>query len=479
MSQNSSGEVDEAKKRELPYLSEAELRDLRSPEVSRLFRGAFRRLWFAQVTSSFGDWIGLIALTLIAARLGAGSQGGAIALILTTRLLPGLFLGPVIGIVLDRFNRKTVMVCSDIARAIVFVLLTQVDNLYGLVASSMIIELATLAWGSAKEAAVPGLVDKRLLTRANSLSIFASYGTAPFAAGIYAALAAVAKFNQEYLPTVDLVHHQQDLALLFDAVTYAVSAVLVLRLPIDGPQRVPDANGKRIDLSSIWSDMKEGVFFIRQTPTVRAVVLGMATGIFGGAMIVPLGNFFTSEVLNERGNAPYALLQTALGIGVAVGVVGLTFVQKRVRQEAIFVYSVFGAAAAIFTAASAWQLKQAALFIGVLGFCTGGVYVFGLTILQKETHDDIRGRTFASFFVLMRLCLIVSLIAAPALRNLFDQLSTNIFGDDQLLTVGGTVIRMAGVRLTLWFGSLIILLAGFISLITLTRHAKETVASNE
>ena len=77
---------------------------------------AFFRLWIAQFVSSLGDWIGLIAILAIAARVSDNS-GAAVSLVMTTRVLPGFLLGTVGGVIIDRFDRRKVMVLCDIGRA--------------------------------------------------------------------------------------------------------------------------------------------------------------------------------------------------------------------------------------------------------------------------------------------------------------------------------------------------------------------------
>ena len=84
-------------------------------------RRPFFRLWVAQCVSSLGDWIGLIAILAIAARVSDNS-GAAVSLVMTTRVLPGFLLGTVGGVIIDRFDRRKVMVLCDIGRASLLVL---------------------------------------------------------------------------------------------------------------------------------------------------------------------------------------------------------------------------------------------------------------------------------------------------------------------------------------------------------------------
>ena len=80
------------------------------PAPWRLFGSkSFFRLWLAQFVSSLGDWIGLIAILAIAARV-SNNSGAAVSLVMVTRVVPGFFLGTVGGVIIDRFDRRKVMV---------------------------------------------------------------------------------------------------------------------------------------------------------------------------------------------------------------------------------------------------------------------------------------------------------------------------------------------------------------------------------
>ena len=114
------------------------------PTPWRLFGSrSFFRLWLAQVVSSTGDWIGLIAILAIAARV-SNNSGAAVSLVMTTRVVPGFFLGTVGGVIIDRFDRRKVMVACDIGRATLLVVLPFVSTLPGLVLVSLGLEVLTL-----------------------------------------------------------------------------------------------------------------------------------------------------------------------------------------------------------------------------------------------------------------------------------------------------------------------------------------------
>src|SRR5207253_10218292 len=128
------------------------------PSRVRLFGSAsFFRLWLAQVVSSLGDWLGLVAVISIAARVG-GSSDAAIGVVMSARIIPGFFLASVGGVLVDRLDRKKVMVTCDIGRGLVLATLPFVDTVLGLFFASLLLEILTLLWSPAKEASVPNMV---------------------------------------------------------------------------------------------------------------------------------------------------------------------------------------------------------------------------------------------------------------------------------------------------------------------------------
>ncbi|MGI8794598.1 MAG: MFS transporter [Acidimicrobiales bacterium] len=422
---------------------------------------SFRRLWFAQLASSLGDWVGIIAIIALAARIqGGSSPEAAIGLVLSARMVPGFFLGPVAGVLVDRLDRKRVMVVCDIGRGLVLATLPWVDTVFGLVLASLVLEVLTQLWAPAKEASVPNLVPTSRLPTANSLSLAAAYGTFPVGSALFAGLAGVAVWLGGEHGT-GLFAEQENLAIFVDVLTFFISALLISRLALPrGDRQV-----KHDDVGAIGSslrDLREGFRFITQSRLVRAVMLAIATGLIGGGMLVPLGPPFAERVLGG-GSAAFGLLLTALGSGVAVGVIGLSVFQSRLPAPQVFVFSVFGAGVCIISGAAMTSLRGAIVFVALLGVFAGSVYVVGFTILQTSVADEMRGRIFATLFTVVRFCLLLAFTVAPFLSTFLDRMSKRFF--DRSVTVLGADVALPGTRLTLWLGGLIILAAGAVALL--------------
>jgi dTMP kinase len=470
--------ADEQPQREAPFIPS----DASEPPIPsapwRVFGSkTFFRLWIAQVVSSLGDWIGLIAILAIAARVSDNS-GAAVSLVMTTRVLPGFLLGTVGGVIIDRFDRRKVMVLCDLGRASLLVLLPFVDNLGGLLLISLGLEILTLLWGPAQAATVPNIVDEEHLSAANSLSLAASFGTFPIASIIFSLLAGVATVIGDFGIISSFKVDQEALALVFDAITFLVSAAIVYRLAIPRPERRTNGNGKRIDWTETFREIKEGLQFVTQHALVRGVMLGLGVGLIGAGAMIPLGPSFAQEVL-DGGAAAFGVLMTALGFGAAIGVITLLWLQGRLPRITVFCFAVIGTGGFLVLAASFSALAPAALAIGAVGACAGTTYVTGFTVLQESVADELRGRIFAALYTVVRLCLLVALTISPLWSDFWDWVTREIFGADQSVSIGPYTYALPGVRIALWGGGIITFAAGFVAWRSIRRAERQAAETGE
>jgi MFS family permease len=427
---------------------------------------AFRRLWFAQLLASLGDWIGIVAIMAIATDV-AGV--GGLSLVMVVRLGLAFIFAPFAGVIIDRLSRKRIMVMANLGRFAILCVLPFVDTLWGLVLVSVALEIMTSMWSPAKEASVPNLVNKSFLPTANSLSLVAAYGSFPLAAALFAVLSKVPEWvgQSETLAALNLT--ENSVALYFNALTFLVSAAVIATLTLPHVARKKRDDGRGM-LKSSSKEAFEGLQFVRTNRKVRGVVFGLAAGLIGGGSVVPLGVIFANDVLSA-GSGGYGLLLTSLGIGVALGVVSVTLFQKRIPVDRLFTLAVGMAGAALALAASMNGLGAAAMCVGVLGICAGAVYVLGFTSLQLNVTDEIRGRVFATFYMLTRVCILLAVVFAPIVAGGLDHVSQRLF--DGQVEVVGSVFMVPGVRLTLWLGAAIILVAALFASRQLSHRADD------
>jgi dTMP kinase len=294
------------------------------------------------------------------------------------------------------------------------------------------------------------------LTTANSLSLVAAYGTFPIASLLFAVLE---KFGDrlEHTSALSFFRFGQpgSVAIYVDVLTFVTSALLISTLLLP-PSRRKREGKLDVDFGATFRELREGWHFMFTDPVVRAVMIAIATGLIGGGMVVPLGEVFSQDVLGG-GSAGFGLLVSAMGFGMATGVLLLSAVQKRLPKSRIFSSSVLGAGAFLFAGASMSNFTLALVCVAGVGLCAGAVYVLGFTILHTTVADELRGRIFASLYTLVRFCLLLSFAVGPLLADRLGALS------DSALDGHLGAVALPGVRLALWLSSITIIGAGAVS----------------
>ena len=438
---------------------------------------SFFRLWIAQVISATGDWLGLLAISILAIRVGSGNEGAALSLVLGARIAPGFFFGPLAGVFVDRWNRKRVMVFCDIGRAMVMVVLPFINNLIGLFIASLILEALTMLWSPAKEASVPNLVSEKFLTSANSLSLVAAYGTFPLGAGLMALFGrlSTALFDSSWADNIRL--DDMGLAFYANAVSFLITALIIstLALPENPHIKKSDSRGIKKYLADPINDLKQGWQFAFINPVVRTVNAGLATAMLGAGMVIPLGVIYTDELLGA-GKSGFGVLLTSLGFGVGTGVLLVFFFRNTIDKAKTFTRVLFGAGISLFATVSTGQIHFAMVMLFVGGICLGVIYVVGFTLLHENVEDHMRGRIFATFYLLVRACVLLALVIGPLVEDGLDRLSSLLW--DRNIEIAGLEIAVPGVRISLWLAALIVFSAGVLSKVSLrvgeTRRFSET-----
>ncbi len=437
-----------------PFIPPAPDLDAIPPAPWRVFRvPGFVPLFGAQFSSSLGDWAGLFAILAIAQRVS--NSATAVGFVMVARMLPGLVFAPVGGALIDRWNRKTVMVACDVGRAGLLAILPFWENIWGLVILSFAIEMLTLLWAPAKDASVPNIVkEPEHLASANSLGLVAAFGTFPVGALLFAALIPISHWLGGFGALGGLGSNHYSLAIWVDGGSFLLSALLISRLQLPETERSARA---KAPAAQTWRDIKAGLGFIRANPLVRGVMIGLAGGLIGGGAIVPLGPTVASDVLHGGGSA-FGLLMAALGIGAAIGVVTLLMLQQRLPRQVVFTFGVIATGVAIIAVASMSSLLPAVGLVAALGAGAGCAYVTGFTMLQESVSDDMRGRTFATLYTIVRVCLLLSLTIAPFIAGALNAISKHAINGRA--RIGGFHISLPGSRLALWLGGAVTVWSG-------------------
>lgn len=359
--------------------------------------------------------------------------------IMMARLLPSLIIGPVSGVLADRYDRKRLMVVVDLVRGVLFVFVAFSTSLTTLFTLTFAVECLALLFLSSKDATLPVIVRKRTLTQANQLNLLLAYGTLPAGAVLATATTTV---------LVSLGFDTRDATvavLLLNAVSFFVAALLMLRLRL--PERV--ARSRDVEHPpGVLDELREGARFIRGLPIVRSLILGVVGVSFGAGVVVTLGPEFVSTSLG-RPATDWPRLMTSVGVGLVAGIVAVPALTRRFSMERVFpvCLAATGAIAAIIAALPSFGWALA--FGAVLGAAAGLSFVMGYTLLQVHTTDEVRGRTLAAFYTTTRIALFSALGVAPFLAS---AITGSLF-------LNGRFLRLSGIRITLFLGAMVALYA--------------------
>ena len=409
---------------------------------------AFRRLWNAMSFSSFGDWLGLLATTALAQQLAGGDYATAnfaIAGVFIARLLPSVILGPLAGVIADRFDRKRVMVIGDILRAALFISIPIVGTYLWLYIATVLVECVTLFWSPAKEATVPNLVPKNKLENANQMSLFAAYGSAPVAAIIFSILSISATAVGAALGLEN--YTAVDLALYLNAISFFVSAITIARLEI--PKDHIHLNRKT---PSLTDSLLDGAKFIFKTKLIRGLIIGMIGAFLAAGAVIGLARTFVGDL--NAGDAAYGILFGAVFTGLAGGIALGPKVFSQFSRRRLFGASLTVAGSMLIVLSLLQNLVLAILVVVVIGLFAGVSWVSGFTMLGIEVSDEMRGRTFAFVQALVRISLVAVLAISPLIAAAIGE-HTYALGE-AVLTYNGAAFTMLG-------GGIIAVIVGQIS----------------
>jgi dTMP kinase len=360
--------------------------------------------------SSFGDWLGLLATTALALELANGNYkkaNFAIAGVFIVRLLPAVLLGPIAGVIADRFDRRRLMIVCDILRFALYFSIPIVHSYIWLYSATVLVESITLFWSPAKEASVPNLVPKDKLENANQMTLVASYGSAPVAAVMFSALAGIAAAISSF--TSKRYASAADLALYIDAFSFLYTAWVVFRL-----QKIPrDGDSKSAVNDNIGKSLIEGFKFVSSSRVISGLIFGMLGAFFAAGAVIGLARTFVGDL--NAGNAAYGFLFGSVFTGLALGLwlgpkIFGQFSRRRIFGASLTVSSFF-----LILLALVSNIVLAMFLTILLGAFAGLSWVTGFTMLGLEVADEVRGRIFAFVQSLIRISLVLVLAIAPVI----------------------------------------------------------------
>jgi MFS family permease len=332
----------------------------------------FRNLFYATFASSFGTLLAAVALTIdVKDRTSSSPYSGLwVGAVLIVEFLPTIFVGLLLGPLLDRLERRSLMIAADALRVGVFVALPFATSAAMIVSLAFVAGLATGFFRPAVYAGVPNLVPEADLPAANALLQAIenlSWAVGPLVGGALTALAG---------PSA---------AYVINAVSFGVSIVLVMRIPARLLQ------SERALSRGYWRDLGDGFRAALGSPSMRAVLV--AWGIASlAAGLVNVSQVFLAKNTFSAGDFGFGLLYGAMGTGLVVGSLVGSTILARSGVPAVYGASIAVMAVGYLTTSVSPNVWVAAVCCVVAGIGNGMAILCNALLVQRGTFDVMRGR---------------------------------------------------------------------------------------
>jgi MFS family permease len=390
----------------------------------------FTKLWLSEAVSQLGDWFNVIVLLALVSEYTDGS-GLAVSLFLLARIVPPLLITPYAGVLADKLNRKTIMIVTDILRAIIvlmFLLSTGAGTLWLIYVLTVAQFSLTAIFLPSKSAILPNLVKREDIITANtigSITWSAMLAIGAMAGGIVAGVLGIT------------------VALVIDALTYLVSAVLIVR--IENYEK-PIADTHTVKAECNPSQIMEGLRYAIAHPQVAISLIVKAGGVVGSTETIM--TIFATQIfvtMNSGGETSLGLMYGATGIGAVLGPILLNYFHdgsnEQMRKVILWGFVLLTLGWAIVGQASA--LWIVALGLGVRAMGGSANWTYSSAMIQQTTDDHYLGRMFSLETTLMHTVGILSTVGTGALID--------ILGVSQVHIVTWIIAGLSLVPLVIWW----------------------------
>ncbi len=359
----------------------------------------YRYTWAGQVVSETGDYFNNIAVFSLV--MQATGSGLVVSGVMLARAIPAVLAGPVAGVALDRFDRKRIMIASDLVRAAValaFILTVRRPDAWLLYALSALLMFASPFFTSGRAAILPTIAGPRELHTANSLMQTTQWAT--LTVGTMVAGWSVARLGYEW-------------AFLINALSFLFSAAAMARV------RSPEGfQAKRTAVAAgmacPWREYGAGLAYMRSVPLIFGIAMisvGWATG--GGAAQVLFALF--GEQVFHRGAAGIGEIWGFAGVGLLIGgwvghVVGRRVGFAGYKRTVTVAYVLHGVTYVLFSQMQLYWAALLMMMVSRVGMATTSVLNNSQLLLY--TRDEYRGRVFSTLESVRWAVMMLSMAAA-------------------------------------------------------------------
>jgi len=390
----------------------------------RVIRGPrYFPLWLGQIISNLGDTLNYVALVVLVFRL---SQSGlAVSALVLAEIVPTLLLGPIAGVVIDRFDRRRVLIAVDSLRAVLVLVLALTHVLWAVYALAALLAVGSTLFNPALQAVIPALLTDEERLAANSVAWSSGRLVQIVGASIAGGLIAWAGTTPAFLA---------------NAASFAFSAAMLARLSL--PMRQGPSRGG--GLAGWLRDAGDGLAYARRDPFVARLIpvqalTSLATGATS-ALLVVLAS--THLHLAAQG---FGWLLAAIGVGALLGpflsnrLTGGRYLDMRLLFVPYIIRGI-GDIALGLVVGLPWAL--AILFVYGLNTSTGVVAFH--SILQTVIPNRVRGRVFTLLDVTWAAMQLLSLGLGGLLADRLGITAVYLIGGALLILAGALGLGLLG-----------------------------------
>jgi len=360
----------------------------------------YRYTWMGQVVSEIGDYFNNIAVfALVMEKSGSGLVVSGVML---SRAIPAVLAGPIAGVFLDRVDRKSIMIASDLARAVLaaaFLFTIHQPRPWLLYVLSGGLMFASPFFTSGRAAILPDITTPEELHSANSLTQTTSWAT--LTAGTLLAGFSAARFGYEW-------------AFLINAFSFVFSAWCIWQIRVARALQPTGATTPATARVRPWAEYREGLAYLRSVPLMMGIAMISVGWAMGGGAAQILFALFGDQVFH-RGASGIGSIWGFAGIGLLIGgaaghLIGRHANFARYKHVVTVSYILHGAAYMAFSQAESYGAALVWMMFSRVGMAVTSV--LNNAQLLRHTSDRYRGRVFATMESLRWGVMIASMAAA-------------------------------------------------------------------
>lgn len=360
----------------------------------------FRNLWIGQTISQIGDGLTNLAVLIVINNLTGSTV--ALATMTIAIALPQLLFGLLAGVFVDRWDRKRIMIVSDVVRGVMvlgFILVRRPEDVWFFYIVGFLQAAVGTFFDPAKSALIPAIVERDSLLSANALSQTTRVITGVIGSALAGVM--VGLFGSAW-PVFSL-----------DALTFFVSALFIAR--ISAPHQAPVA-AKEGSVREVFAELRDGLQYLFSRQLLTGVVMTFAVTMLGLGAVNVLFVPFLVNLLEVRTEA-LGVVEAAQVVGMVVGSGLVAALAARIKPVHIIVAGVglVGLLIALIGAATTlWVVLVGLFFVGL--FITP-VQAAASTVLQSHVSADKRGRVSSVMNTVITLASVISMALAGVLGD--------------------------------------------------------------